>query len=366
MPEEVYKKVADALAARGGAVPVLKSKEFDALLRELFEAEEAELAAQMPPKPLPAEEFARSLGEDPVRVKSILEALADKGIVFTRDQGGVRVYSLMPLLPGIFELQFTTGVVNDRTRRLARLFDDYFRLFNDQVMKPLEKYRGKIAVFPFSRVIPVERELPGPETTVHPYSRVSEFIQKADPIAVSTCYCRHHGELIGDPCGRPKEVCMSFGPQAKFIIERGFGRELNKEQALKVLDIAEEAALVHCSSNTGDYITFMCNCCDCHCGIIKSIKSGIMPMGASSDYIAKLDEEKCLGCGTCEERCQVEAITLGPEGLAVLDQDRCIGCGLCLTACPDEALTLVLREKTSAPPAGTRELNQAMRSSVSK
>jgi NAD-dependent dihydropyrimidine dehydrogenase PreA subunit len=366
MSSEVYNQIADALAARGGAIPVLKSREFGALLQELFEPEEAELAAKIPPKPLPADEFARTIGEDPVRVESILEALADKGIVFTRDKDGVRVYSLMPLLPGIFELQFTTGVFNDRNRRLAKLFDDYFRLFNDRVMKPLEESRGKIAVFPFSRVIPVEKELPGPETTIHPYSKVSEFIQQAEHIAVSTCYCRHHGELIGDPCDRPKEVCMSFGPQAKFIIERGFGRAVDKREARKVLDIAEEAALVHCSSNTGDYITFMCNCCDCHCGIIKSIKSGIIPMGASSDYMVNLDEEKCTGCGTCEDRCQVDAVALGPDNIAVVNLDRCIGCGLCVTTCPDEALTLLLRKTQAAPPAGTRELNQAMRASVSK
>lgn len=366
MSAKVYEKAADALAARGGAIPVLKSKEFDALLRELFEPEEAELAAKMPPKPVPVDEFARSIDEDPVQVESILEALADKGIVFTRDKDGIRLYSLMPLLPGIFELQFTTGVVSDRNKRLARLFDDYFRLFDERIMKPLKESREKIAVFPFSRVIPVEKELPGSETTIHPYSRVSEFVEKAERIAVSTCYCRHHGELIGDPCERPKEVCMSFGPQATYIIERGFGRELDKKGAREVLDIAEEAALVHCSSNTGNYITFICNCCDCHCGIIKSIKNGVIPMGANSDYSVKLDEEKCSGCGTCEERCQVDAIALGDDDLAVLDEDRCIGCGLCVSTCPDEALTMALRENTTSPPAGTRELNRAMRASVSK
>ncbi len=366
MSVEIYQKTANALAARGGAIPVIKSNEFDALLRELFEPEEAELAAKMPSKPISSDEFARDLGENPGLVKSILEALADKGIVFTRDKDGVRVYSLMPLLPGIFELQFTTGVVNDRTKRLAKLFDDYFRLFDERVMKPLKESNEKIALFPFSRVIPVEKELPGPETIVHPYSRVSEFIEKAEGIAVSTCYCRHHGELIGNPCDRPKEVCMSFGPQAKFIIERGFGRELDKKEARKVLDIAEEAALVHCSSNTGDYITFMCNCCDCHCGIIKSIKSGIIPMSANSDFIAKLDREKCTGCGTCLDRCQVDATTFGDDDLAVLNENRCIGCGLCVSTCLGEAMTLVLREKTAAPPAGTRELSQAMKASVSK
>ena len=88
-------------------------------------------------------------------------------------------------------------------------------------------------------------------------------------------------------------------------------------------------------------------------------------MGANSDYIAKLDGEKCTGCGTCEDRCQVDAIALGVNDLAVLDEERCIGCGLCVSTCLGEALTMALREKTAAPPAGTRELNQAMKGSVS-
>jgi hypothetical protein len=48
------------------------------LRQELFEPEEAELAAKMPPKPLSSDEFAHNNGEDPDRVKSILEALTKR------------------------------------------------------------------------------------------------------------------------------------------------------------------------------------------------------------------------------------------------------------------------------------------------
>jgi ferredoxin len=36
----------------------------------------------------------------------------------------------------------------------------------------------------------------------------------------------------------------------------------------------------------------------------------------------------------------MEAITVGPDGVAHADLDRCIGCGLCVSACPTEALEL--------------------------
>jgi len=48
MTQRVYDELADALSLRGGSVPVLRCKEFLALLEELFTPEEAELAARMP------------------------------------------------------------------------------------------------------------------------------------------------------------------------------------------------------------------------------------------------------------------------------------------------------------------------------
>ena len=60
----------------------------------------------------------------------------------------------------------------------------------------------------------------------------------------------------------------------------------------------------------------------------------------SSPFYAVLDREACAGCGTCLERCQMEALSL-PDGTAELDVERCIGCGLCVTTCPSNALSLV-------------------------
>jgi heterodisulfide reductase subunit A-like polyferredoxin len=59
----------------------------------------------------------------------------------------------------------------------------------------------------------------------------------------------------------------------------------------------------------------------------------------SSPFIAKLDAEICVGCETCLERCQMEALSVVDEH-AVLKEDRCIGCGLCVSTCQSGALTL--------------------------
>jgi NAD-dependent dihydropyrimidine dehydrogenase PreA subunit len=54
---------------------------------------------------------------------------------------------------------------------------------------------------------------------------------------------------------------------------------------------------------------------------------------------AKVDKDKCAGCGPCVEACPVEAIKI-ENNLAVVDEDTCIDCGACVDACPSEAISV--------------------------
>jgi len=359
MTEPVYEKLADALNARGGAMPAIKGKELFALMEELFTPEEAELAAKLPLSPIPAETFAKEIAGDPKKVESLLENMANKGLVFSGEQGGVRFYNLMALAPGIFELQFMNGEVSDRARRIACVFEDYAN-----ALRQLAAAAPAIAaVFPAARVVTVEKEIPA-ITEIHPYDRVSEYIDNSDYISVGNCYCRHQGELLGRPCDKPKDVCMAFGPWAQFIAGRGFGKLVSKEEALQVLDRAEKAGLIHCTTNIGKHIHFLCSCCVCHCPIIGSIKDAAIPsMVATSSFIASLEGEDCSGCGDCVERCQMDALTMEGD-IAVLDAERCVGCGVCISVCPTGALRLELREGAPVPAFDGEEFNQALRSSL--
>jgi ferredoxin len=135
------------------------------------------------------------------------------------------------------------------------------------------------------------------------------------------------------------DMCMSFSP-----IERPSGPgTLSREEALAMLDRAEEIGLVHTVSNVAEGIGYVCNCCGCCCGILRGITEwGIDKSVASANYYALVDADECTGCGTCVDRCHVAAVSL-EEGLASVCKEKCIGCGLCVTGCQSGAAGLERR-----------------------
>lgn len=54
----------------------------------------------------------------------------------------------------------------------------------------------------------------------------------------------------------------------------------------------------------------------------------------------KVDEEKCVGCGSCVGTCPVEVLEMKDDGKVHYKGDGCIECGACVSSCPVEALSL--------------------------
>lgn len=48
----------------------------------------------------------------------------------------------------------------------------------------------------------------------------------------------------------------------------------------------------------------------------------------------------CLGCGTCVEQCQFDALHM-VNGVALVDRDKCTACELCIPVCPKNLIELV-------------------------
>ena len=173
---------------------------------------------------------------------------------------------------------------------------------------------------------------------------------------------RHEAKLIDehDDCGKPNEVCLQFGHGAQFIIERGLGRKVDKGEALDILKKAEAAGLVHCTINSKE-IDFLCNCCACHCMILKPALAQPKPaLILSSGFQPVFDAEACTACENCVYMCPAEALTLVGEAIAV-DLDQCIGCGVCASNCPAEAVVMEERPGVAPPHDDKRSLMEAVK-----
>jgi Pyruvate/2-oxoacid:ferredoxin oxidoreductase delta subunit len=354
MSDEVYKKLCEEMARRGGRYPGKDIPEFYALVEELFTPEEAAIAMLMTSKTITAETIAPKLGKQAKDVEAVLEGMCDKSLCMSVNKDGNRFYIAVPFVPGIFEFQFARGKFTEKDRRVARLIHAYKTAF-DRMTPPPER-----AGFPKNRVVPIHETIRA-ESKVHTFNQMNAYLEKADPIAVYTCFCRHEAKLLDekDDCGMPMEVCMLFGDGARFFIERGVARQLTKEEAKQVLRTCAEAGLVHAGLNVQN-LDFICNCCSCHCMILKDALSQPKPGRVlSSGYQPIINPEECACCETCVDRCPAKALKLSGERISV-DLDRCFGCGVCAVGCPMEAIAMTEKEEVPIPPANRKELEKAL------
>jgi electron transport complex protein RnfB len=338
-----YQRLQQKLNLHPAGAPATET--FDRILHILFSETDVAITAELNFVLMPLATIAQKTGQPMAELQTALEAMADRGLVYAKaDKQGNPRYSLLPTIPGLFEFPFM------RLENVA-LRDELGQLWHQYHNEALgNEFAGSKT--PLMRVIPVQESLPL-TTEILPYEVVSTMIERSEYIALAECACR---VSMGN-CDKPREVCLVFGTFGQFLVERGKARQIDQQQALQVLDLAEEAGLVHTCNNSQDEFAVLCNCCSCCCTILRGLTELKNPNAfARSGFIVQYEADECIGCLNClEDRCPVKAIEEAGEVVAV-DDDRCIGCGLCVSVCPTEALQMVRRDPAPATPATGREL----------
>jgi ferredoxin len=249
---------------------------------------------------------------------------------------------MIPWAFGIYEFQ-----LDRMDRELAEICEAYAKVYGDQFFKNQPQ---------LMQVVPVEKEIQATHEAL-PYEKVSSIIETGKSFHVQDCICKKEQGLLDNPCNRPLEVCLAIAPIEGVFDDRRNGRILSRQEAYALIDKCEEDALVHLTWNVKSGHFFICNCCGCCCGVLRSINEWGISNAVNSYYLAEIDPEACAACGTCaDERCQVNAIEEGEDAYSVI-KEKCIGCGLCVSTCPSEAIQMVRKQPEEIVPPPNDEMD---------
>jgi ferredoxin len=359
MGHMLQKETYQRLQARLNRMPVgaPDSETLYQILKMLYTEEEAAVAAQMPQKPVKIEVLERITGKKRDELAGLLDSMANKGVVLDFNLAGASHYTLAPTVVGFFEFTMMRVRHDIDQKEMAKLLHEYME-DSDAFAKEVFQEETQIG-----RVLVQEETIAEVDyAEVLDYERATHLIEKSAKRAVSLCFCRHKNEHLGRACKNPQEVCLSLNIGSRYIIERGFGREIEKQEALDILQQSKENGLVQIADNIQNRISYICNCCGCCCDQLQALNIfGLSNPVVTSNFIASVSETNCTGCLKCVKRCPVNAIGVAfrSDGkrtkIAEVDESICLGCGVCPAACKFSAITMEKRTKRVITPKNTME-----------
>jgi len=325
------------------------------ILKHLFTPKQAELAMKLGFQPLPLKKIYRKVKNSGITIEQLereLDKMDEEGLIhFGIQKLGdeeIKYYANAPIVIGFYEFQLN--------RLTEEFYNDFMQYFDESFLDEFNRTN-----IPQLRVIPVEESVEY-EQKVSNYDELREMIENVGaPISVQECICRQAKDLVADPCKKTdlRESCFAFRNAAKTYIDKGLGREISKEEALKILEKAEEDGLVIQPGNSQRPMC-LCTCCGCCCGILTNQKRLSEPAQFfATNFYASVDEDLCIGCATCEERCNMDAIHI-EDAIAHVNKARCIGCGVCVPTCTSEAIHLEKKEGEVIPPINTKATYMAI------
>jgi len=333
LKQEVYQKLARHLHSLPAGYPATESGVELRILRRLFTPDEAELATHLTLLPEEARVVARRAGIDPAQAEQRLEKMARKGLIMDEVlEGRPLRYQAAQFVIGIWEFQ-----VNNLDPELIRDVDEYRAALIDEGW----------AKMPQIRTIPVEASMDA-TARVLPHERVLKLLDGHDTFLVTPCICRQERTLVGEGCDKPEHYCLMLGSAAEFFHRNNVGRFVDKAEMAEMIRQADKHGLVLQPTNSKEILNICC-CCGCCCGVLTSFKKYPRPGEmVYSAFVTTYDQEACTGCGVCEDRCPMDALSLDDEK-ALFKPERCIGCGLCTTTCPSGALVITRRPEGESP-----------------
>ncbi len=348
--DQAYIKLQRHLDSQAVGFPATTSGSEIRVLKHIFTPHEAKIATCLTYKFEPLDtifERARGLVESPEKLEELLGGIDKKGGIEMKIKGGKKVYCNAPLVVGMYEFQ------------LGKLTPEFIQDFNDYTSDKKFGIEFLSTNLPQMRTIPISKSIQT-QHRVSTFDEVAALLEQAEaPFAILECICRQKKNLLDEPCQVTdrKETCFAIGSMAQAILRKGMGREITLDESMSILEQNQKQGLVLQPSNS-EKAEFICSCCGCCCGMLRMQRNLPKPVDFwASNFYAAVDADACNGCGNCEKRCHVDAVSVSEKKQkATIDLNRCIGCGVCIPTCPNEAVSLQKINDEVIPPPTREEL----------
>ena len=256
-----------------------------------------------------AEDLARKAKKSVEFTQEQLDKLVKAGVIRVRTEDGKTCYYYPIWVPGIMEGILSNREQCDKYPDLGVCFEEYTRIRVGMLAPVLGNGVN------FMRVMPVMSAIEN-NTHAASYDELTTIIDNAKAISVGPCSCRRSRRLMGEGCGHLEEdMCIYLDDNAINFSKNGEHRLVSKEEAYEILKRAEDNGLVHDVNQAPgfDGVTAICNCCGCSCYALRITELFRSPEAVRSNFIARVDKDKCVACGQCVENCQPNAVKLGQK-----------------------------------------------------
>lgn len=270
-------------------------------------------------KPVTTAQLVKKTGKSEEELEEILTVAATVGLIEYhwenldgKNPEHEKRWVLDMFVPGSAEIMMMHPELADNDSRLAYFFERmaYLPLVGITEMVP----PGGAGIG--MHVIPVEKAIPAESRSLD-IEHISHWLDKyKGHIIVGVCSCRKQQRIRGEGSGDIEgEWCIGLGDFADYMRETGKGREITREEALKILQQAEDRGYVHQITNIdGENKIFgICNCAVGVCNALRTSQLFNTPNMSASAYTAESDPEKCVACGKCVETCPAGAVRLGQK-----------------------------------------------------
>ena len=255
--------------------------------------------------------IARKAGLSVKRTREVLHECYDIGLVVqvVVPKVGLEIYLLPPYTPGIFEFL---------------LINEKFCLAHPEIPYAFHQHAttSQIEHAPntpmgagIMRVIPIESAIPADAQQID-NERVSKYLEENEGhLSITPCQCRRVRKFMNEGSGDLDEgLCIFMGHVGDMFNRSGKGRPCTVEEAKALVKKCDERGCVHQITTLHQGETFaICNCMPESCLALGVSQYYNTPATSRSNYVAEIDEAKCVACGQCTDRCANNAIQMGQK-----------------------------------------------------